>query len=301
MTEETQSDKKQKKPGFKSRPRPHLQGMYPEKTRADAIMEWGQKGKQLQKQQSLEYWRSLEAQLPITTREKIFKVTLDLQKRVDRQLLQKRVATGYVHYLVRTALLVHGKLDDVKAVSLVLADPRFQGQLRNFLAAYNHYRRVHNINEELTVKRDRRRKLPILTPESTLKASIPIPRQLRWQAYFRLRYETGPRPSEPFHMQKQDLNFDRELVRFKTLKGSGETLERELPISPLLCEQLRTLTAEKHREDFVFTKPLIPWKPLDYKDAQGVMDRVRKQLKQAGYPTRGLCLYVYRHAFLRFI
>jgi integrase len=57
------------------------------------------------------------------------------------------------------------------------------------------------------------------------------------------------------------------------------------------------LTAWKAPTDYVFTKPLIPWKPVDYKDAQDIMNRVRAQLKQASYNTRGLNLYVYCHAF----
>jgi len=254
-------------------------------------------GKQVQTQRSAEYWKSLEARLPKETLEGIFRATVLLQQRVDSGKLQERVAVAYRKMLIRLAVMVHGNLNDVKAVGQVLARPELKGQLRNFIAAYNKYREANGIKEKLDVLRDKRRPLPVLPPENTLQASLVIPKQLRWRCYFRLLYETGARPCEPFQMRKKDINFDRQLVRIGSEKRSGMCLQRELPISPLLAEQLRTYTADKGPEDYVFTKPYVPGKPMDYKDCQHVMDQIKRQLKAAGYNVRGLCLYAYRHAF----
>ncbi|MEM2975887.1 MAG: tyrosine-type recombinase/integrase [Candidatus Bathyarchaeia archaeon] len=208
------------------------------RTRAEALTEWGEKGKLREQQESLEYWKNIENSLPFVVREKVLKTVLLLQDRVERGRLKEATARERLKYLLRIAKLVHGNLDDATATAKAIME--FKGQLSSFIAAWNYYRKANNIKEELDVHRDRRRPLPILTPEPTLIASLSVPRKLKWQAYFRLRYETGARPSEPFTMRKQDINFDRELVRLGTLKGSGETLERELPVSPLLIEQLRT-------------------------------------------------------------
>lgn len=211
--------------------------------------------------------------------------------------MEESLAISYRKQLIRIAVMVHGQIDNINLVAQTLQEPKLKGQQKHFIAAYNHFRKANSIDKELEIKRDRRRPLPILTPENTLQASLTIPTQLHWICYFRLRYETGPRPTEPFYMRKLDIDFDRHLVRFGTFKGSGETLERELPISPLCVELLRTYTAAKNPENYVFTKPLVPNKPLDYGDAQDVMTRIREQLLKTGYNTRGLTLYVYRHAF----
>ena len=263
---------------------------------AESAKRCGEIGKATQQQKSREYWKAMEAQLPASTMEQIFKTTLRLQKRVDRKLLDEDIASSYRKILIRLGVMVNGQLCNVGLVAQTIVTPELKGQQRAFIAAYNHFRKANNIEKELGIRRDHRRPLPVLTPESTLQASLTIPKQLRWTAYFRLRYETGPRPCEPFHMHLCDIDFDRHLVRFGTFKGAGETLERELPISPLCAELLRTYTAGKKPEDYVFTKPCAG-KPLDYKDAQEEMTRIRKQLQQAGYNVRGLNLYVYRHAF----
>ncbi|MEM3727578.1 MAG: tyrosine-type recombinase/integrase [Candidatus Bathyarchaeia archaeon] len=261
------------------------------------VMRFAEIGRELQVQRSLEYWKSLEARLPREVLQRIFRTAVFLQQRVDSGRLQERVAVAYRKILVRLAVMVHGNLDDVKAVSRVLARPELKGQLKNFIAAYNKYREANGIKEKLEVLRDKRRPLPVLPPESTLQASLVVPKQLRWRCYFRLLYECGPRPCEPFQMRKQDINFDRLLVRIGSEKRSGACLQRELPISPLLAEMLRTYTADKGPENYVFTKPYVPGKPMDYKDCQHVMDQIKKQLAAAGYNIRGLCLYAYRHAF----
>jgi len=266
-------------------------------TRLESISEFAERGKELQQLKSAEYWKSLEATLEPSTMEKIFKTTVYLQQKVAHGDMKESLAVSYRKILIRTAVMVHGEIDNVRGVAQVLVNPQLKGQQKHFIGAYNHFREANNIKDELGVRRDRRRRLPVLTPENTLQASLTIPTQLRWITYWRLRYETGPRPQEPFYMRKQDINFDRQLVRFGTFKGSGETLERELPISPLCLELLRTYTATKTPEEYVFTKPLIPNKPMDYKDAQEEMTRIRRQLQKTGYNTRGLNLYVYRHAF----
>jgi len=264
------------------------------------IPEFAERGRLLQKQKSQAYWHDIEIQLSQATREKITATEQRLQGLVDRGHVKEHSAVNYVHDLYRIALIVQqqgGIFENPRAVDLVLAQPQWKGQVKFIQAAYNHFREANNIRAKLTVKRDRRRQLPILTPENTLQQSLGLLKTLRWTTYFRLRYETGPRPQEPFWLEKQDVNFDRQLVRYKTAKGSGDTIERELPISPLCTEQLRTLIADKAATDYVFTKPLVPDKPLDYKDAEEVMRRTRGQLQHAGYNVQGLNLYVYRHAF----
>jgi integrase len=267
------------------------------RTRGEALIDWGEKGKRREQEASLQYWKAVEAKIPLRIKERLFKTMKFLQQKVDCGRLKEKVAKDRYNYLLRLCVLVDGDLDNVQAVSRALTDPQLKSQLSSFMAAFNYYREVNDIKEKLEVRLDRRLHLPFLTPESTLIASLSVPHKLKWQVYFRLRYETGARPSEPFSMKKLDVNFDSQLVRLGTAKGSGETLERELPISPLCCEQLRILTADKNPEDYVFTKTYVPGKPMEYSDAEKLMRKIRNQLQQAGYNVRGLNLYVYRHAF----
>ncbi|MEM3700908.1 MAG: hypothetical protein QXL57_08625, partial [Candidatus Bathyarchaeia archaeon] len=119
------------------------------KTRLESIVEFGERGKRLQEQRSLEYWKALEAMLPAAVNEKILRTTVFLQQKVDRGKLKEKVAIGYRKALLRTAVLVHGDLDNVQAVAREFAKPDFKGQLRNFIAAYNYYREANNIKEKL--------------------------------------------------------------------------------------------------------------------------------------------------------
>ncbi|MEM3579485.1 MAG: tyrosine-type recombinase/integrase [Candidatus Bathyarchaeia archaeon] len=261
---------------------------------------WGRDGAVRERQKWAEYWRSVELQIPLAVREKITRAAVVLNRKVEKGRLQERRAREYYHCLLKLGVLVKECMDEVPLIESLLKS-RFntsQRQLQTYVTAYNYYREANGIQRRLEIKIDHRWTLPVLPPENTLQASISVARRLWWQAYFRLLYETGARPSEPFNMVKSDINFDKQLVRLGTAKGSGETLERELPISPLLTEQLRTLTANRNSEDYVFIKPYVkPPKPLEYNDALKVMTKIRQQLKQAGYNVRGLVLYAFRHAF----
>ena len=260
---------------------------------------WGEWGALRERRKWAEYWRSVELQVPLACREKILRTGVVLQRRVERGRLIERKARQYYHILLKLGMLSKGQMNNVQLVaSIIKANFNTSpSHLKTACTAYNYYRAVNKIEEKLDIKIDRRRKLPTLTPETTLKAAIPIPNQLKWQALLRLLYECGPRPCETFTLQKQDINFDQELVRLGTRKGSGETVERELRISPLLCEQLRQLTKDKGAEGWIFTKTIVKSKPIEYNDIYEVFRKIKQQLKQAGYNTKGFKPYVYRHAF----
>jgi integrase len=94
-----------------------------------------------------------------------------------------------------------------------------------------------------------------------------------------------------------DVDVEQQKVRLGTRKGSGDTMERELPISPLLAEQLRQLTKGKQPGDLVFHQFRDPTKPLEYDKAERIKNHVKKALLETGHNVRGYRLHVYRHAF----
>ena len=269
------------------------------RTRSEALEEFGKNGGMRESQRWTLYWRGIEEKIPLSCRERIMKTAMVLQGRVQRGRLLERRAREYHHDLLKLGVQTRGQMDNPDLVATILvrtaANPHY---LRTLVTAYNYYREANGIEKELDITIDRRRSLPDLPPENTLQTCISTARRLWWQAYFRLLYEAGPRPSEPFTLRKRDVNFTEELVRLGTEKGSGETLQRELRISPLLVEQLRLLTANKDPEDYIFIKPLVKEpKPLEYDDAYKVMAKIRAQVQQAGYNVQGLVLYAFRHAF----
>jgi len=269
------------------------------RSRSEALADFGREGGIREKQRWAQYWRDVEKQIPLLAREKIMKTAMVLQGKVERGRLQERRAREYHHDLLRLGVQTMGQMDNLDLVATVLVkianSPR---HLATLATAYNYYRNANHIEKELDITIDRRCSLPDLPPENTLQACISTARRPWWQAYFRLLYEAGPRPSEPFALLKRDVNFTEELIRLGTEKGSGETLQRELRISPLLVEQLRLLTANKNPEDYIFIKPLVhPAKPLEYDDAQRCMTKIRAQVKDVGFNVDGLVLYSFRHAF----
>ena len=142
--------------------------------------------------------------------EQIFKTTVYMQQKVDHGDIDEALAVSYRKILIRLGIKVHGQISSVSLVAKELVKPEMKGQQRHFIAAYNHFREANNIKEKLGIRRDNRRPLPILTPV----------------AYFRIRYETGPRPCEPLEMRKMDIDFDHHLVRF------GHQRKRGTPHSP---------------------------------------------------------------------
>jgi integrase len=225
-------------------------------------------------------------------RERILAVLL-----AHRHRLSERTLKYYNEVLCRLALK-GADLDDVAAMEKLIP---LEKEVQAVIAAYRHYCRFHRLPmPEIRVHIDRRRKLPKIPPEKTLQASLVVPRRFKWQAYFRLLYETGARPSEPFSLTPRIVEplLEKQLVRLGTAKGSGDTTERELPISPLLTSQLKKLCMEQPDPDGpIFHQTKNPHKPLCYHAAERVMAHVRNQLKNAGYPIQGLRLHVYRHAF----
>jgi integrase len=209
----------------------------------------------------------------------------------------ERTVQNYMEALIRIAEVLES-LDDAQKVANFLARSSVKWIRKHGIAAYNHYVRIFKLPMPFyDFQRDPRRQLPKIPPEKTLQASIVACRRLKWQAYFRLLYETGARPSEPFKMHVNDVDFENCKVRFGTLKNSGYTAERELPISELLAAQLKTLATGKDSSEWLFTKTTKPKEPLNYKQAQDVMTSIKRQLKQAGYSVEGLRLHIYRHAF----
>ncbi|MEM2104995.1 MAG: site-specific integrase [Candidatus Bathyarchaeia archaeon] len=195
------------------------------------------------------------------------------------------------------ALASRGDLDNVSEMERII--PLEKARLDAAIAAYRHYCRWWRLPEpQILVHRDRRRQLPRLPLEETLLASLTVPRRLKWRAYFRLLYETGARASEPFVLKVSDLaSLNRERIRLGTSKHGGFTTERELPISPLLVGQLRTLIQDQAQDGWVFHQTRDPSKPLNYHQAEFLMRSIRNQLRSAGYNVTALRLHGYRHAF----
>jgi len=237
---------------------------------------------------SADHWNGLQPE----TRGKLLRLfaVLDGKK-------AERTVQDYLEALIRAAETL-GALDDTQKVADFLARSPVKWIRKHGMAGYNHYVRVFKLPMPFyDFQRDPRRQLPRIPPEKTLQASIVACRRLKWQAYFRLLYETGARPSEPFQMHVRDVDFDNCKVRLGTLKRSGYTAERELPISELLAAQLKTLAAHKDLGEWLFTKTTKPKEPLKYKQAQDVITAIKRQLRQAGYSVEGLRLHIYRHAF----
>ncbi|MEM2419866.1 MAG: site-specific integrase [Candidatus Bathyarchaeia archaeon] len=237
------------------------------------------------------YYRLLD-RLSSRVRERILAVLL-----AHRHGLAPKTLRNYNDALCHLAL--KGDLDDVALMERLI--PLEKARLNSAIAAYRLYCKFHRLPQpEIRVHIDRRRKLPTIPPEKTLQASIVVPRRFKWQVYFRLLYECGARPSEPFSLTPHVVEplLEKELVRLGTGKESGDTTERELPISPLLASQLKKLCKEQPNPDGpIFHQTMNPHKPLTYHEAEKVMRDVRKQLKQAGYNVNGLRLHAYRHAF----
>lgn len=232
-------------------------------------------------------------QLSPENKGRITQVLVDLE--VHRKL-RARTIRNYKRALIELAQKLF--LDDAQKVASAIEDIRGRTALNMAMAAYNHYCRVHKLPRiEFNIKRDRRRILPVLTLENTLQASLVIPHRLKWKAYFRLLYETGARPSEPFNLTVADVNYEKQLVRLGTAKGSGDVQERELPISPLLTEQLRKLAEGKAPDAWLFTKTRNTAEPLNYHQAERLKAIIKKQLQETGYNIKGYRLHVYRHAF----
>lgn len=237
------------------------------------------------------YYRLIDRLSP-KTRERILAVLMAHKHRLAVSTLK-----NYNEALCILAL--KGDLDDVATMERLI--PSQKAILQQAIPAYRHYCKFHRLRQpEIRVHIDRRRPLPKIPPENTLIASLAVPRRHKWQAYFRLLYETGARPSEPFVLTPRIVEplLEKELVRLGTNKGSGETTERELPISPLLASQLKKLVEEQPDPDGpIFRQTMNPHKPLNYHRAEKVMEDIRRQLKNAGYQTLGLRLHIYRHAF----
>jgi len=228
--------------------------------------------------------------IPLRLRERVLAFVM-----AQRNRLRPKTLTQYNWALCRLAGSVD--LDDVAAVERMLT--RETPNLRAIAAAYYGYCRFHDLPRPSLPARDGRRVLPKIPMETTLQASLAAPRRHKWQAYFRLLYETGARASEPFDLKVKDLEgiLEREKIRLGTSKEGGYTTERELPISPLLAEQLRVLMKGRSPEEYVFRQTFKPDAPLNYHEAERVMIMIRRNLRFVGYNVQGLRFHGYRHAF----
>ena len=236
-----------------------------------------------------EVWEELDAE----TRGRILKVGLEL-----RRYLKPVTVRHYVSALVMLASL--GNLDRVEEMErLIDALDYSPGHLLNIRAAYRHYCRIYRLPEPQFRRRlDRRRRLPRLPDEETLKMSLAIPRYRIWRAYLRLLYETGARPSEALRLRVRDVDLKAHRVRLGTLKMAGYTDARILPISPRLTGLLEALMKEKEPHHYIFSQRGDPSKPRRYSQAEAMIRHVKRHLIEAGYPEAELLtLYSYRHAY----
>jgi len=214
----------------------------------------------------------------------------------SRNRLSPSTLEDYGDALTRLALEIH-TLDDVDLVGKAISSLKGH-RLESSISAYRLYCRIHRLPQpEISVRVDHRRPLPKIPSERVLQASLIIPKTPRWRTYFRLLYETGARPSEPFALRMRDVDLETEKVRLGTSKFGGETTQREIPISPLLTAMLQEIMRGKGPDDLVFPLTTDPNRPLFYRRAERVMIHVRRRLKATGYDVIGLRLHAYRHAF----
>jgi len=232
----------------------------------------------------------------------IDRVSTRAKERILAVLMEHRHRLAFktleVYNQALCTLALKGDLDNVIEMERII--PTEKVVLYAAIPAYKHYCRYWRLPEpQILVHRERRRPLPRLPREDTLQASLAVPKRQKWQAYFRLLYETGARASEPFALKVKDTQntLDAEKIRLGTSKYGGFTTERELPISPLLAAQLRILVKDRGSEDWVFRQTRHPEKPLNYHQTEVLMRIIRNQLRATGYNVIGLRLHGYRHAF----
>ncbi|MBA7511345.1 Tyrosine recombinase XerD [subsurface metagenome] len=145
-------------------------------------------------------------------------------------------------------------------------------------------RRLPNPIELIDPPRCPRKLMPTLEPRQMMQL-LDLPNNLRDRALLSIFIDSGARASEIATLRRQDINED-------TIKVSGKTGEREIPISDETRRLLLTLIAASGAGEYVFTnqrgQPLTRY---------GIYWVIRAYMRQAGIQGPKLGPHRMRHAF----
>ena len=104
--------------------------------------------------------------------------------------------------------------------------------------------------DDLPLPRSLRRQLPTVLSREEVARLIDSAANLRHRTILMALYSTGMRRSELCHLQVEDIDKQRMVIRIRQGKGGKD---REVPLSPKLLEQLRTYYRSlKHKTTWVF-------------------------------------------------
>jgi site-specific recombinase XerD len=104
--------------------------------------------------------------------------------------------------------------------------------------------------DDLPLPRSVRRQIPTVLSREEVARMIECAANLRHRSILMALYSTGMRRSELCHLRVEDIDSQRMVVRIRNGKGGKD---REVPLSPILLDQLRTYYRSlKHKTRWVF-------------------------------------------------
>jgi site-specific recombinase XerD len=115
---------------------------------------------------------------------------------------------------------------------------------------YNKVLRRRYSSDDLPLPRTHRRDLPLILSADEVARLIDAAPNLRYQTILMTLYSTGMRRAELCSMRPEDIDKERMVIRIPHGKGDKA---REVPLSPILREQLRTYYRSlKRRNGWIF-------------------------------------------------
>jgi len=136
----------------------------------------------------------------------------------------------------------------------------------------------------------RSRKLPIVLSSQEMKAIIDAATNLKHKTIIMLMYSCGLRVGEVINLRVSDIDSKRMVIYIRNAKGGKD---RQVPLHPILLEQLRGYYKEYKPKEFLFngqfslqyTETSIRSFLKDYSSAASVGKRVYPHLKRKNNQT----------------
>jgi len=226
-----------------------------------------------------------------------------LLEEIERRNYSEATARAYVSAIRRFAEYFHRSpdkltLDHVRQYQLHRLEQKVKphtisSEISALRFFYNKVLRRRYSREDLPLPRTHRRELPLVLSTGEIARLIDAAPNLRYRTILMTLYSTGMRRAELCGMRPEHIDKERMVIRIPHGKGDKA---REVPLSPLLLDQLRDYYGSlKRRNGWMFPSRNLK-RPNDAISDKTVWHACRASAARAGI-TKPLHPHTLRHSF----
>jgi len=163
-----------------------------------------------------------------------------------------------------------------------------QNIIINAIKLYYEISFQRSINNDEMPRPRKMRKLPVVLSKEEIERVLSSVENQKHRLLLSLYYACGLRASEALHLEKRDIDFERNIIYIKQGKGKKD---RIVPLPKNLTEQLKVFVKRNNRSNLIFEG-----QGNNYYSTRSAQEILKKALKRSGTKKQAT-LHTLRHSY----